>query len=407
MFKLCVRKLPVRNFDRSDFEKCIDRLCSIEGSGFQRDSFLFEHFIEGKISRKRGPVFGAGFISVKSEVQFLLFLNTVPSKYPFIEVDSIDSQPEVCKAPNQRVFRFKEKGDRHVDTYETDPGFIDFKSSLEQPVEKRVSAERQLDLSNAKKEKESEQSRAALALEKIRSSPLLKYLREKAAKKLSEKRVHKDRSKAGVSSSAKALLVTSVLSKGGSSKVVRKQSRSESASADSKPSEPPRDEKVSGRPGRDKERRRRNRGGRGGDSVHMGQKAMLVASESALSGGSILAKGTIQQSAKLQQQKPPAAGPVPPQQVSVAAAAEAGDREKRPPRERGGRRHRGGGGGAGAERPAGEERTGEPLEGGRGRSRGGRGDPSAAPAATSAAPAGTSAARIMLKRPVPAPKADS
>ena len=47
--QICVRKLPVRNFDRSDFEKCIDRICGIEGSGLLRESFLFEHFIEGKI----------------------------------------------------------------------------------------------------------------------------------------------------------------------------------------------------------------------------------------------------------------------------------------------------------------------------------------------------------------------
>lgn len=61
-------------------------------------------------------------------------------------------------------------------------------------LQKRISAEHQLDLSNAKKEKESESSRAAAAAEKLKNNPLLKFLREKSAKKLQEKKLSKDRS---------------------------------------------------------------------------------------------------------------------------------------------------------------------------------------------------------------------
>lgn len=37
------------------------------------------------VSRKRGPVFGAGFVAVDSDEQLELFLALVPSKVPFLE----------------------------------------------------------------------------------------------------------------------------------------------------------------------------------------------------------------------------------------------------------------------------------------------------------------------------------
>eukprot|EP01036_Dinobryon_divergens_P027961 gene27961-36829_t len=347
-FKICIRKLPVRNFDKADFEKCLDRLCGVvdgplsaSSSVLQRDAFQVEHFVEGKISRKRGPIYGAGFIAVNSEEQYTLFLNIVPAKYPFIEVDDINAQPEVGKAPNQRVFRIKEKPDRHLNTYETDPEFIAFKAILEKPEEKRVSAELQLDAVNSKKEKETEASRAATAAEKIRNNPLLKYLREKSLRKQQEKKLHKERSKSLVSSSGKGLQVTSVLSKS------KKGQRADNG-----------DEKPAEKGKRDKDRKeRRSRGRKAkGESEPAGEgkekekmhkrerrpkkiqnpdgaveKAVLVASESALSGGSILRKGTIQQTASKQ---------APPQPGSAEAGAAGGKSE----RGRGRNRNRGGGG---------------------------------------------------------------
>ena len=70
-------------------------------------------------------MFGVGFVSAVDEDHFLLFLNNCPSKFPFIEgelnkysvfnfhfkirfsVDDFNSQPDILKAPNQRVFRTK------------------------------------------------------------------------------------------------------------------------------------------------------------------------------------------------------------------------------------------------------------------------------------------------------------
>lgn len=71
------------------------------------------------------------------------------------QVDELNSQPEIERAPNQRVFRFKvstppllknlpinslynarqEKTDKYVSTYDSDPVFLAFKASLEKPEE--------------------------------------------------------------------------------------------------------------------------------------------------------------------------------------------------------------------------------------------------------------------------------
>lgn len=46
-----------------------------------------------------------------------------------------------------------------------------------------------MDLNNAKKDKDTEQSRAAVEAEKIKNNPLLKYMREKALRKMQEKKI--------------------------------------------------------------------------------------------------------------------------------------------------------------------------------------------------------------------------
>ena len=41
--------------------------------------------VHAALSRKRGPIYGAGFIAVNSEEQLNIFLSIVPAKYPFLE----------------------------------------------------------------------------------------------------------------------------------------------------------------------------------------------------------------------------------------------------------------------------------------------------------------------------------
>jgi hypothetical protein len=82
MFRIVVRKLPVRDFGIDDLNSCLDKVCN--EIKLNRDSFVVEHFSGGKISRKRGPVFGAGFITIGDESQYTTFLQNCPSKCPFI-----------------------------------------------------------------------------------------------------------------------------------------------------------------------------------------------------------------------------------------------------------------------------------------------------------------------------------
>jgi hypothetical protein len=90
MFRVVVRKLPVRDFGIDDLNLCLDKVCN--EINLNRDTFVVEHFSGGKISRKRGPVFGAGFITVGDEAQYTTFLQNCPSKCPFI------AGPESCKS---------------------------------------------------------------------------------------------------------------------------------------------------------------------------------------------------------------------------------------------------------------------------------------------------------------------
>lgn len=113
--------------------------------------------------------------------------------------DDSSGQPEIITAPNQKAFKQKERSDRHINTFETDPVFLAFTAKLALPVDKLPSAEVQLD----QKKDTLVQSREEL----IRNNPLLKYMREKAEKKLMERKLLRK------GSSAKSLLVTGVLSK--------------------------------------------------------------------------------------------------------------------------------------------------------------------------------------------------
>ena len=47
--RVVVRKLPYKDFSKDDFEKCIDRLCSVQELGLRRECFYVEHFVTGKI----------------------------------------------------------------------------------------------------------------------------------------------------------------------------------------------------------------------------------------------------------------------------------------------------------------------------------------------------------------------
>ncbi len=47
VFRIVIRKLPVRDFSSTDFATCVDKVC--KDLKLTREVFVIEHFIEGKL----------------------------------------------------------------------------------------------------------------------------------------------------------------------------------------------------------------------------------------------------------------------------------------------------------------------------------------------------------------------
>jgi hypothetical protein len=125
-YKLVIRKLPAsKDFTREQFQALLES--AVSGLGLDPNAFHVDHFIEGKISRKRGPVFSAGFVSVNEAQQAQIFLQQCPSARLFLPgtvyipafhilcskltscgvVDDPNAQPEIMSAPYAKSFRLK------------------------------------------------------------------------------------------------------------------------------------------------------------------------------------------------------------------------------------------------------------------------------------------------------------
>jgi hypothetical protein len=185
-----------------------------------------------------------------SLLDVLLLLQNVPSKLKrcwcnYLTGDET-AQPEVCPATNQKAFKLKERNDRLINTYETDPFFAAFTALLNKPVEKLSLADPVADSKKA----------ASAQEDLIKNNPLLKYMREKAEKKVRDRRL----AKKGLSGSAKESVVTSLLSRksaggGGTSKAAKEGNREGKEKKEIK-------EKSSRRSGEKKEKERGGRGGK-------------------------------------------------------------------------------------------------------------------------------------------------
>jgi hypothetical protein len=56
-------------------------------------------------SRKRGPISGTAFISIKDDMAMLSFLKECPSGVPFLAGEDTDAQPVISPAPYQKRYR--------------------------------------------------------------------------------------------------------------------------------------------------------------------------------------------------------------------------------------------------------------------------------------------------------------
>jgi hypothetical protein len=84
LYKIVIRKLPMDStYDIEKFRACVEKVCSklsVESSHVSVD-----HFLAGKLSRKRGPVTSVGYISVDEDTVVRQLLTNCPKIIPFIE----------------------------------------------------------------------------------------------------------------------------------------------------------------------------------------------------------------------------------------------------------------------------------------------------------------------------------
>jgi hypothetical protein len=182
MTKLVIRKLPSVGFTSQDFEEHIYRTCEHELINIDKSKIEIQHFIIGKISRKKGPVSGTGFVCFDEDI-VSKFINNCPNIVPFLLGDELNSQPVIQLAPYQKQYRTKEKRDKLCNTYENDPIYLQFIEKINKPEPKRQSAEVIYDIN----EKKALITKAE-ELKEAKNVPLLKFLKDRAMRKIAEKR---------------------------------------------------------------------------------------------------------------------------------------------------------------------------------------------------------------------------
>lgn len=175
-YKLVVRKLPLTNYDQTNFQSDLTKFS--EKLQLTPQNFRFEHFIRGKLSRQRGPVSGVGFFSTDEDTAKVVLTNS--QQIPFYEGDM--NQSDIFLALYQTTFKTKERVDKLIGTYESDPEYLAFVAREEAPPQKRVSAEVLLDqkAATAKAAHTSGTASSSSAANDPRQSALLRFLRERS-----------------------------------------------------------------------------------------------------------------------------------------------------------------------------------------------------------------------------------
>jgi hypothetical protein len=131
-FKLSFRHLPESGYVESDFIQDITQLC--QRLDLPPSSLIFTHFIEGKSSKRRGPISSTGFVTTSDEsvaTKVLKYFTTstnifvAPNKIsPSVNVENplpvaqvYYKQPDVCMAPYPKAFKFKVISHCHTCNY--------------------------------------------------------------------------------------------------------------------------------------------------------------------------------------------------------------------------------------------------------------------------------------------------
>jgi hypothetical protein len=121
-YKLVFRRLPEKGYSESEFKINLANLC--EQLGIPSNVVYFLHYIEGKNSRRRGPIGGAAYVTIGDENVVLKLLKYFqsPPCIPFIPskpTSAVDlenpspvaqlfyRQPDVSLALFPKAFKFK------------------------------------------------------------------------------------------------------------------------------------------------------------------------------------------------------------------------------------------------------------------------------------------------------------
>jgi hypothetical protein len=186
MFKLCIRKLPARNYGQEELAEALMRVYTklkVDPSVVES-----EQFMPGKVSRKQGPQPGTAFLCMSSEEALHKLVAGVGTSEPFLTVEQAltDHEPTLAPAHYQRAYRLdeEERRDATENTYLTDPEWLEFQASLEAPVKKRTSAEAVFEEREKKQESEKEAKIMAMARDlearfKVESARLCSKLSKK------------------------------------------------------------------------------------------------------------------------------------------------------------------------------------------------------------------------------------
>ena len=145
-------------------------------------------FMPGKLSRKRGPVPGAAFLSFKHPSSYHNFMSAMQmGSVSLLEGEDDDCQPVAEVAVYQKTVD-RDRSDKLESTIENSNDYKAFCESLEAPVAKVVSAEAKLEAGQSLSSVNEEMEK----LKDPKMSAIVVYLREKGKRQSELKRMKRN-----------------------------------------------------------------------------------------------------------------------------------------------------------------------------------------------------------------------
>lgn len=180
---LCYQ-LPSKDFKVEQFKDALHG--ALAKLNVSPDSVEILRFLEGKLSRKRGPVPGACFLLFKDPASFHQFMSKMNlGSIMLLEGEAPECQPTLEIPIYQKVVE-KDRFDKLDNTLESSADYQAFLHTLEKPVPKLISAEARLE------QAENNKNAPELDDKDPKKTALLVYLKE-LDKKQKDQRLQRKR----------------------------------------------------------------------------------------------------------------------------------------------------------------------------------------------------------------------